>query len=357
MVLAISVTPVSGSAQSCRSVLSPLEREGEALQANKDLNNLYYSFEQFLFGKQGETLKQSEMQEWIDKINAQAEKYFKSAGIQFQKKSVVEENISTTVNIPSLKYDFYVITSAKGNSENANFINGILNHKKLLGVKLIYDPFLRLRRPSAQAMYVDFERAIYFDHVGFLGRMLGWADLIRHEVQHALEHSKLRSGLKTLASFQLYNRDPKEKDPYAERLSADELETHLRDYRFVVRLASRKDIFLTRGREESTFEMRKVLRNEYGERLFKLIKKVRKTLASLKNLSIEWTSEENGIWTVNFATANNPYYPIVIFDIKAQSKDEAEAKVAENIRWALNRIKQIEREALELKKLSSQAPM
>jgi hypothetical protein len=232
----------------------------------------------------------------------------------------------------------------------AQMLDGVLQNKKLAGLKIILDPFLFLSRMNTMGGFEPKEFRLVLTQFAIAQDALGIGSTFRHEIQHAFENVKLKDGEKTLSSFQGSQRIPKENGPYTNFMSMDELETHLRDLRFLKNIAPTHDKYLGDELTAKAIELRKNQIRQKVSTIQSLISKSNFVLAQLeivlqtKKLPFISTLEDDLRVSMYYFLKNEGDFDIVTFKSKFHEEQAFKDSMAESIEWAKKRIAEIQSE-------------
>ncbi|MNJ92622.1 hypothetical protein D3C87_102960 [compost metagenome] len=333
------------AANQCSRIFVSEMSNHEPLAEIKNLQMTHVEFLDFLSARKGQTLEPAELSHWIQRAEKATTEYFENAGIQFTRESVVHEGIDFNgVKIPRLAYDVYkIVESKQEGSPNALFFNGVLKNSKLKSLSLIYDPFLSIRQAGVSGYFLNSPHQIWFSWNSLVGRRWGTGDTLRHEVQHAFEYQKIREGRPTLASFQFIGKEKRE-EAYSDFMSLDEIETHLRDVRFLKNIVPRleKSAHLESWQSLNTYR-RNAAKDDIA-RLKSLISRAKVALAEIEANPNASLNHESGDQNVSTFFLSNPHYKLAAFIAKAGEPPPTPAFVKDRVHWAQERIQQIEKE-------------
>lgn len=349
----VTVAKSYASAGKCDFVHRPPSKETSPVQLTiKRLHDLHHDLFQTLRNKKGQTVLQKEIQSWISQIEQTSADYFQQAGIRVERENVSHPAVTFQgASIPLLSYTVFRIVGSDGNSFNGRLIKGILLHKKLKHLHLIYDPFLSFWNPHTEGFFQPHYQELYFGGRALYGRLSGTGDIIRHELQHAFEDLKIRSGEETLANFTFHHGHDKG-SLYSSLMRADELESYLRDLRYYRFSAQRMEGSLPAS--SNTSGSRIVRRQNFRATLFEikdLLKKAKSVLTELaEDPQVSGGQRENGMLQMSFHELENPYYFAARFIGKIPEGENSIDYVQARARWALSRIAEIEKEVRESEK-------
>lgn len=353
IVVLILGLPSNSWALKCADTLEKPE-DREAIYSLKGLHNQSQEFNEFLESKKGQVLSQTDLQVWITKIGGAAENYLQQAGIAFIKVpvTVVEQDLNG-VKLPTFSYDLLRLTESSGTSENARFINGILLQKKLKDVQVLFDPFLGMRTPGVAAQYEykigSISKRIFFTYDSLSYRYLGAGDNLRHELQHAFEHYKASAGEPTLANFALKNG--KFEGPYSFYFALDEIESYLRDLRFLRRISPRLGARTTDSEGLKALQMFRTAQIlHHTELINSMCKKAKEVLAELKTAIPIATVNQLGNVSLLYMDLVNLHYSQVSVQFVLHESESIEIALSKRIAWAESRITEVERELVRREK-------
>jgi hypothetical protein len=295
--------------------------------------------------KKGDLIKQSEIQVWLDKIDKASFEYLNDAGIKFKKVPALRRQVEVeAVIIPELFYEVYKIESSNVATPTGRLLNGILQQQKLKDLQTIYDPFLFVWQPGVPGFYNPRGKELYFSFDAITYRMIGISDPIRHELNHALEDYKVHSGEPTLASFE-FNQGKRKDHGYSNYLSLDEVESYLRDLRFLKFSASKQDKMTDDAvRLEAFKNMRKTSIQTNVKLIRMFISSAREVLSDLKTEDSIASSAAEGIVTMLFMSLNNSYYSGARIKLRPNENQKPKDALLQRIAWAENRLLEVESE-------------
>ena len=353
LVLASTIVTVSKSyaqAPLCIGLFQSSPRTSDSIPKVKAMNEAQVSLLDFLEPKlremkNGGTIKQSEIQEWLNRIDAATADFFNDAGITYKKAPVIRRQVQINqVIIPELIYDTYRIESSNTLTPIARLLNGIILQQKLKGLKITYEPMLFLLRPGSPGQYDPKGKELYFSVDALVYRMIGVSDVLRHELNHALQDSKIFRGEPTLASFEF--KQGKRKDHgYSDYLALDEVESYLRDLRYLKFSASRQDRFVD---DALRLEAIKKMRKESTQNSVKLIKMIiasaREILNDLKTQDPLATNVVDGTAKLIFMGLDNQFYDGANVTFHLAQNQTAKVALLERIAWAERRLLVVESE-------------
>ncbi len=328
MFLVLFLVPVSKSF--AQALLCSKVFQNETLQAlaNAQLKELNNKSLELLNAFKSPTTDTNLKQALSKEIELITKNYFKEQNIQFSTRNF---------NYQGLEYSvFFIREVGTPLDDNARLLKGLLMSQKLKSIDIIFDPLLHIRDPQAAGSFNGSTSTILIGYTSLTHRMLGVSDTLRHEAQHAFEYYKIQNNEFTLARFVIEN--PKAEDQrYLRYLSLDEIETHIRDIRF---LRNQGPLRVTK-QSTTAQEKLEVLRTERLKQKInlsaELISRAQNALNILENNKAPSTREyiDNGI--------NHSVYKNSDETITFLHKNEKE-KLSENIQWALNRIKNLKLE-------------
>lgn len=337
----------------CSSVFTA-SNEAEALVIIKKLNLLQYDLQDFLKTQTDQNLQQKDLQEWINNIESLSEGYLSKLGVSYVKNPVVYSGkIIGGALVSEFRYSQYQIISSDRTTRVGSSLNGVLVHKKLAGLSLVYNPLLSVVRPGTAGYYHSNGNELVFGIGSLAWRSLGLSDVFRHEVQHALEDYKISQGEKTLASFRFVEGKNKD-EAYGEFMSLDEVETHLRDVRFWV-VTTPKFNELIRTREKAIEDQRSQAREDLS-RIKKFIVVARAAFKEIDGKKSDLDLGDSKFHLGLFTKLNSVNYREMIVKIRKDSKKDFAQSNAELTTWALQRLSQIESEVLSIEKKYFQEP-
>ena len=295
--------------------------------------------------KKGETIQQTEIQEWINKIDAVTEDFFNDAGLTYKKIPVIRKQVQINqVIIPDLKYDVYRIEGSNTLTPIARLLSGIIQQKKLKGLRITYEPMLFILRPGSPAQYDSRGKEIYFSVASLVYRMIGISDPVRHELTHALESAKIYRGEPTLASFE-FKKGKRKDHEYSDYLALDEVEAYLRDLRYLKFSASKQDKFVDDVlRLEAYRDKRKESIQTNVKFIRMIISSARETLKNLKTQDSVASNVTDGIVMMLFMGLDNQYYAGATIMFRPEQNQTAKEALLENIAWAERRLLEVESE-------------
>jgi hypothetical protein len=232
-----------GDALSCRLLFKPTVDEGPSA---KQMNRVFRAFNKLAdeVGDSNIEERATKLPIAVTKVEEAALKYFRLAKIDYtiqpaKQVSVPGENGATDVRVR----DIVVRGRADGNSMS-QFLNAFGKDKKS-PVTFIFIPTLTVDHRSYTAAYDPAPEVVEFGATALTDWFFGFGHVLRHEVQHHLEEQKIREGKFSLARIILENDLDLNEHYYDAYLSLDELETHLRDLRYVLKIADRSETVST----------------------------------------------------------------------------------------------------------------
>jgi hypothetical protein len=348
--LIVTVSNVYAQAPQCSDIFQSSARTADSIPKVKEMHEAQTSFMDFLKTKirdmkKGDTIKQSEIQEWLNRIDEDTVAFFKDAGITYKKVPVIRKQVQIgQVIVPELIYDVYRIESSNSLTPTTRLLKGTLQLSKLRDLKITYEPMLFLLRPGSPGQYDPRGKELYFSVNALVYRMLGISDPLRHEINHALEDAKVYRGAPTLASFEF--KQGKRKDHgYSDYLALDEVESYLRDIRYLKFSASRQDKFVNdTARLEVIKSMRKESIQNNVNFIRMIISSARETLNDLKTLDPFASNITNGTVKMIFMGLGNQYYDGASVTLHPAQNQTAKEALLLRIAWAEKRLLEVESE-------------
>jgi hypothetical protein len=348
--LTVIVSISYAQAPRCEDVFQSSALGSDSIPKVKAVHEEQIAFVDFLKSKvremkKGDLIEQSEIQEWINRIDSATFEYFKDAGILYKKVPVVRKQVQIgPAIVPELTYNVYRIESSSTTTPTARLLNGTLQQSKLNGLKITYEPMLFLLRPGSPGQYDPAGKELYFSVDALVYRMIGIGDPLRHELNHALEDAKVYRGKPTLASFEF--KQGKRKDHgYSDYLALDEVESYLRDLRYLKFHASRQDKFVD---DTARLETIKNMRKESIQTNVKFIKMIissaRETLKDLKTQNPIGSNIKDGTIKMVFMGLENQYYDGAVVTLHPAQNQMAKEALLERIDWSEKRLIEVESE-------------
>lgn len=332
--LVLFLVPVSKS--SAQALLCSKVFQNETLQvlANSQLKQLNNKSLELLNAFKSPTADIKLKQDLSKEIDLIAKSYFNEQNIQF---------ITRNFNFQGLEYSvFFIREVGTPLDDNSRLLKGLLLSQKLKGIDIIFDPLLHIRDPQAAGSFNGSTSTILIGYTSLTHRMLGVSDTLRHEAQHAFEYYKIQNNEFTLARFVIEN--PKAEDQrYLRFLSLDEIETHLRDIRFLRNQGPLRVTKQSLAAQEKLETLRIERLKQKINLSAELISRAQNALNVLEKNKTPLIREyiDNSI--------NHSVYKNSDETITFLHKNEKE-NLYENIQWALNRIKTLKDELVKYQK-------
>ncbi|MFZ3231397.1 MAG: hypothetical protein WA160_14400 [Pseudobdellovibrio sp.] len=325
------------------------------------LENANWELIDFLETKQDQIVNQETIQHFIDKIDKASVDYFTVSKISYEITKITDQNVNAfNARIPTLTHSVYTLTGSQTGDLNSKFINGVNKNKKLGSLKIKFTPLRILTNPMNAGAYTKAilgeDANINFAFPLLVYRIQGKIDPLRHEVKHAFEAAKRDRGEQTLASFQVRNSQVSNK-PYGMFLSFDEIETYLRDLRYLKNISPRLDKFSKNEKYLNALDA-DILKEiaDKAELLSRFIHEGKVVLTEIQERIIaddrtHQTSSPFGNIQIKFSDLKNGFYDQLVFTEKLGEDRDAdyEKTLLARITWAQKRILQIE---TELNKIS-----
>lgn len=307
------------------------------------------------------------------------EKYFTTANIDYKKQSQ-NLNISEFVNEKSEKsilYDTYEIHGSRYGDELSRLINGIQVNKKHLNStppRIIFDPMYELNHKDTYGHFNVNSGTIFFGLEALTHARTGIGAIIRHEIHHYIEQTKIDDGQVTLARFTFHKTSPTRKVPYAGFLRLDEVETHLREIRTLSQISDKHDQkLLDLGTPVESMEaIKKAYRPAVIKEKIEWVKRfitdsrlelsnIKQVLSTGQNWSTMIIDETKKKFQVVFFISDGKYGPAnydtviinmykLINDSDLKKTDVILEKIQELISWSENRLNSVEKEITRLEK-------
>jgi hypothetical protein len=216
--------------------------EGDAdLASATQLKTLYRTFHKLgpIFSEEAPASAEI-LQKRVDAIQSAAKTYFKAAKIGYEMQPVITVSLAVGDRAYDVAIREMIVTgSLDGDATSRLFYAFGSDQKNPATFRFI--PTLTIDGRLHTAGYDPIPQTIEFGPTALTDRFLGFGDPLRHEVQHHFEEIKIRNGSFTLARFVFSNTGDPNAEMYDARLSLDELETHLRDLRHLLKISPRKN--------------------------------------------------------------------------------------------------------------------
>lgn len=168
-------------------------------------------------------------------LGPQVEAYFKAAGIPFER-SFLSFNVGRTKDSENylLQYPAYKISGSRSGNELARMMYGIEVSLKSqqYPAAFVFDPLYALNFQGSLGHFRPDVRAILIGPPVLVQSTIGVTNILRHEIHHYLEHLRVLNGQMSLQRMLMLDDQDVSGGNYRKFLSADELETHVRDLRF-----------------------------------------------------------------------------------------------------------------------------
>lgn len=315
-------------------------------------------------------LTSMEIQWSVLSIGPRLETYFKAAGISFER-SFLQLDIGKTKDSDAylLNYPGYVISGSRSGDLISRLIFGAQASLKSQKhpANFVFDPLYSVRMGNSGIMghFRPDVRAIVVGPMILSQTYSGVANILRHEIHHYLEHLRLLNGEMSLQRMQLRDDSDDSKRAYNRFLSADELETHLRDLRFETNhikmekidqklegLLDFESLFALDA--ERAFSHRSTQKNmENILRDTKEVMPVLLAMAAKDQWKFEAALEENQGPFVVFQM-KDVEYPMVVLNLfglveKTAKPEQVQKKVIEVLQWNQRRIENLELQYLKIK--------
>lgn len=350
----------------CENLFQKPSIYGSSFANFKELNNAYADLIEILKNKPN-MIDSEILDSTITNISEHAEKYFDSNGIAFEK-------LGGSLSIKNLKdmesytvfYPIYRLTGSKDGDEISRMIYGAQNYSKDKNhsLKIVFDILYQMRYLDSYGEFNPRSKALFIGPQVIFYQIAGLSSTLRHEIQHYFENIKLQNGEMTLSRISFTEPFPQEKGPYANFLSMDEIETHLRDLRTILNsdLMNAKDNKLSTviERKETLDAFRKArpaVAKETCEKLQGMIQNTRSALKNIKDVSAFSASVNSGTGAIEIGFIGlPPPYSIVKIQLTGLigaekallNKQELENLSKKVIEWNEQRVQEIETELRSL---------
>lgn len=305
------------------------------------------------------TLQQ--IQSKIQKNEAELIRYFDTAKIKYQiakTKTVIKfDNTNQMAEIES--FDFFLFGSA-GGDEFSRLINGVQSNKKykvqlIVNMNVLYDT----NNQDSAGHFIPQKNTIFLSPSIILKQLIGVQTTLMHEMKHYMESMKILNGEPSIARLKFSAAKSNPDLSYGKYLSADELETHLRDIRYLsneqlissINKKTEKDL----GLNMTTIkDIRQQMLSDKIETITQILNSYKQSLAILtKTASLDdsyWDFERNGktgLMKVYFSQLSGIYDTMSVdltgmvpYDI--EDKKIIKAETLKVIAWNKEYIKEIE---------------
>jgi hypothetical protein len=310
----------------------------------------------------------------VEALEQNIQQYLDNAGISYEK-------IPQALQVLGLKdqddfvftYQLYALTGSKNGTRLARMMNGvnITSSFRKRNLRIVLDPLYHQHFNSVAHFRPDL-MVILIPPLEFSQNFSSMGSSFRHEVAHAFEQIKLLEGKNTLGRITLESMMGRADKVYSDEFRADEIETHLLDFRTLSKVDTQKlrdDKLVQEGSDPEFIGKLKDFRKDIGVEtrdlilgfttsLRSVIEQVEAQLSKPKPWAKIQTIEETGDITLMFFT--NDHYANVTLNLNgliktSETTDIAKVKqaVQQVLTWSKARAETVEK---ELAKSAAPAP-
>lgn len=296
------------------------------------------------------------------------QEYLDAAGISYQ---VIPQPLRIQglkdQNEYVLTYPLYVLSGSRYGTRLARMMNGVQMTKAFQekGLRIVLDPLYHYNFTSKAHFRQDLMAILMGPHE-FSQEVASISSALRHEIAHAFEQMKLAEGKYTLARIEMQSMMGNPEKVYSDYFRADEVETHLLDFRTISQLHTQKirDAQLVKdGGDPETVRQLKVFRNEikfetkdtileFATNLRRVIEEIEGHLANPKPWATIQRNPETGDIFLMFFTSH--HYGSVTLNLNGLIKpseinDTAKVKqaVQQVLAWSKARLDVVEKEVIK----------
>jgi hypothetical protein len=266
-----------------------------------------------------------------------------------------------------LTYPMYALSGSRSGTRLARMMNGVQRTAafKKRGLKIVLDPLYHQHFASNAHFRQDLMVILIGPHQ-FSQDVASMSTAFRHEVEHAFEQMKLMEGRDTLARIEMQSMMGRPDKIYSDYFRADEVETHLLDFRTLSQLHQQKirDEQLLKDGGDPEFigklkDFRKDIKTETHDLIFEFSTSVRSVIAEIetrldkpKPWATIQTNHETGDINLMFFTSH--HYGSVTLNLNgliktSETTDIAKVKqaVQQVLTWSKSRLDTVEKELLK----------
>lgn len=266
-----------------------------------------------------------------------------------------------------LTYPLYVLSGSRNGTRLARMMYGVQRTKSFQekGVRIVLDPLYQHNFTSRAHFRQDLMVILMGPHE-FSQDVASISSALRHEVGHAFEQMKLGEGKNTLARIEMQSMMGTPDKVYSDYFRADEVETHLLDFRIISRLHTQKirdEQLLKEGGDSKTVRQLKTFRNkikfqtketiqDFTTNLRLVIKEIEGHLAKPKPWATIQRNQETGDIFLMFFTSN--HYGSVTLNLNGLIKPteindttKAIQAVQQVLTWSKTRLDVVEKELIK----------
>jgi hypothetical protein len=345
---------------SCRNLYAAKsEFAHQIVHVLRDLNNMTLDFSDVLMRqKKLGKVDVVEFNNWMQKIESKTEEYLSIANVKYEKQRKTSDfllkvfpELGTEIQLSSYK----ILEASLESDHFSEMVVAAGAHGELKDLAILIDPFLFLSQPNMMGGFDSKSFQLIMTPYAMAQDALAISDTFRHELDHAFENIKMKNGEPTLSSFQ--GLGSVQDGPYSKNMSMDELETHLRDLKFLLQEApirakmlspelASKSIALRQNGIQRTFEIASIL-----------MKKSKYILAQFQEISqskrTTWMTELSGsLRTTVYEMKPGEEFDSIVFRSKFIDTVSFQKAMAEQLSFAQKRIAEIESEIETLSRLT-----
>lgn len=176
------------------------------------------------------------LQSQMQKLEELVKLYLRAAKIEFTEspENLVIRGLKDA-DLYNLTYRAFILKGSEYGDENSRMIFSVQSNPRLKVVQpvFVFDPLLAIRTPKFLGFFLPRSNLIVVGSDSFQYSRIGVHYNLRHEIQHYFEFVKAGEIKPTLSRLSMTQDHPDGRKPYAEFVSLDELEAHIRELRML----------------------------------------------------------------------------------------------------------------------------